>query len=183
MSEVVADSSALQPRPTPCGWSDEALYLLGEEVGKTLLQRGMMLATAESCTGGWVGEAVTAVPGSSLWFDRGFITYTNAAKQEILGVAAATLERYGAVSEQAVREMVAGALKTSRSQVALAISGVAGPSGGTPEKPVGTVWFAWGFANGTVATEWQQFAGDRLEVRRQAVIHALQGLQAHLKSL
>lgn len=189
MSEFVDDLSDLppatppedkQPRPTPCGWTDEALYRLAEEVGKALQQRGMLLAIAESCTGGWVGEAVTAVPGSSRWFDRGYITYTNESKQEMLGVAAATLAAFGAVSEQAVREMVAGTLKNSRAQAALAISGVAGPSGGTPEKPVGTVWFAWGVANGAVSSEKRIFSGDRSEVRRQAVAHALQGLQARL---
>lgn len=185
VSEVVADSSALppatppedkQPRPTPCGWRDAALYRLAEEVGKALQQRGMMLATAESCTGGWVGAAVTAVPGSSLWFDRGFITYTDEAKQDMLGVAAATLERHGAVSEPTVREMAAGALSRSRAQVALAISGIAGPGGGTAEKPVGTVWLAWGFANGTIASARRQFAGARDEVRRQAVECGLQGV-------
>jgi nicotinamide-nucleotide amidase len=160
---------------------DDELYRLAESVGNALKQHGMMLATAESCTGGWVGEAVTAVPGSSLWFDRGFITYTNEAKQEMLGVAAATLEQHGAVSEQTVREMVSGALNNSRAKVALAISGIAGPGGGTPEKPVGTVWFAWGFANGAVASEWRQFSGDRREVRRQAVERGLQGLLERLK--
>lgn len=160
---------------------DEMLYRLAEEVGKALQQRGMTLATAESCTGGWVGAAVTAVPGSSLWFDRGFITYTNEAKQDMLGVAAATLERHGAVSEPTVREMAAGALSRSRAQVALAISGIAGPSGGTAEKPVGTVWLAWGFANGALASEWRQFAGARDEVRRQAVECGLQGLLERLE--
>jgi nicotinamide-nucleotide amidase len=145
-------------------------------VGNALKQHSMMLATAESCTGGWVGEAVTAVPGSSGWYDRGFITYTNEAKQEMLGVAAATLELHGAVGEQTVREMASGALKNSRAQAALAISGIAGPGGGTAEKPVGTVWFAWAYANGAVASEKRVFAGGRQDVRRQAVERALQGL-------
>ncbi|MDP2877932.1 MAG: nicotinamide-nucleotide amidase [Sulfuricella sp.] len=161
--------------------AERALFDLAEQVGTALKTRAMMLATAESCTGGWVGAAVTAVPGSSLWFDRGFITYTNEAKREMLGVAAATLERHGAVSEQTVREMASGALNNSRGQVALAISGIAGPGGGTPEKPVGTVWFAWGFANGAVASERRQFAGDRREVRRQAVECGLRGLLERLK--
>ena len=156
--------------------AERALFELAEQVGMALKTRGMMLATAESCTGGWVGEAVTAVPGSSRWFDRGFITYTNEAKQEMLGVSAATLEQHGAVSEQTVREMVVGALKNSRSQVALAISGVAGPSGGTPDKPVGTVCLAWGLANGAVSSQRRVFAGGRREVRQQAVVRALQGL-------
>jgi nicotinamide-nucleotide amidase len=153
-----------------------ALYRLAEEVGKTLQQRGMMLTTAESCTGGWVAEAVTAVPGSSSWFDRGFITYTNDAKQDMLGVAAATLAKHGAVSEQTVREMASGALKSSRAQAALAISGIAGPSGGTAEKPVGTVWIAWVFVNSEVKSEKRVFAGGRREVRQQAVERALRGL-------
>lgn len=158
----------------------DELYRLAEEVGRALKQRGMMLATAESCTGGWVGEAVTAVPGSSRWYDRGFITYTNEAKQEMLGVAAETLARYGAVSEETVREMVTGALKNSRAEVALAISGIAGPSGGTAEKPVGLVWLAWASINGTIRAEKQVFSGDRREVRRQAVEAALKGVLALL---
>lgn len=156
--------------------AERALFELAEQVGKALKTRAMMLATAESCTGGWVGEAVTAVPGSSDWFDRGFITYSNEAKQEMLGVSAATLEMHGAVSEQTVREMASGALKNSRAQAALAISGIAGPGGGTAEKPVGTVWIAWAFAKGAVASEKRVFAGDRREVRQQAVERALHGL-------
>jgi nicotinamide-nucleotide amidase len=159
----------------------DELYRLAERVGNALKQRAMMMATAESCTGGWVGEVVTAVPGSSDWFDRGFITYSNAAKQEMLGVAAATLATYGAVSEQTVREMASGALKNSRAQAALAISGIAGPGGGTAEKPVGTVWISWAFAKGAVASEKRVFAGDRYEVRQQAVVSALQGLLERLK--
>jgi len=160
---------------------DDELYRLAEEVGNALKQHGMMLVTAESCTGGWVAEAVTAVPGSSNWFDRGFITYTNQAKQEMLGVTAATLAAFGAVSEQTVREMVAGALSHSRAQVAVAISGIAGPSGGTPEKPVGTVWLAWTLANGVVSSVRRQFVGDRSEVRRQAVGAALRGVLERLQ--
>lgn len=160
---------------------DDEMYRLAEEVGNALRQRAMMLVTAESCTGGWVGEAVTAVPGSSGWYDRGFVTYTNAAKQEMLGVAAATLDTYGAVSEQTVREMASGALHNSRAQAALAISGIAGPGGGTAEKPVGTVCIAWALANGVVASERREFAGDRREVRQQAVERALQGLLERLK--
>lgn len=162
---------------------DDKLYRLAEEVGNALRQRAMMLVTAESCTGGWVGEAVTAVPGSSGWYDRGFVTYTNEAKQEMLGVAAATLATYGAVSEQTVREMASGALHNSRAQAALAISGIAGPGGGTADKPVGTVCIAWVLANGVVASERLEFAGDRREVRQQAVERALQGLLECLPSL
>jgi len=160
---------------------DDELYRLAECVGNALKQRAMMLVTAESCTGGWVGEAVTAVPGSSGWYDRGFVTYTNEAKQEMLGVAAATLATYGAVSEQTVREMASGALHNSHAQAALAISGIAGPGGGTAEKPVGTVCIAWALANGVVASERREFAGGRREVRQQAVERALQGLLERLK--
>jgi len=155
---------------------DDELYRLAAEVGSALKQRAMKLATAESCTGGWVGEAVTAVPGSSDWYDRGFITYSNEAKQEMLGVAAATLEMHGAVSEPTVREMALGALKNSHAQAALAISGIAGPGGGASEKSVGTVWIAWAFTNGVVVSERRVFAGGRREVRQQAVERALQGL-------
>ncbi|MBU1689390.1 MAG: nicotinamide-nucleotide amidohydrolase family protein [Gammaproteobacteria bacterium] len=160
---------------------DDKLYRLAEDVGNALKRHAMMLVTAESCTGGWAGQAVTAVPGSSHWFDRGFVTYTNDAKQEMLGVSAATLAEHGAVSESTVREMVSGALKNSRGQAALAISGIAGPGGGTPEKPVGTVCFAWGLANGGVTSEQRYFSGDRREVRQQAVERALQGLLERLE--
>ncbi len=154
----------------------DGLYPLAEEVGRFLKARGWMLATAESCTGGWVGEAVTAVSGSSAWYDRGFITYANEAKQEMLGVPPETLAAHGAVSEATVREMAAGALQRSRAQVAVAVSGIAGPTGGTAEKPVGLVWFAWAFAGGQVTAERHVFAGDRREVRRQAVEVALRGV-------
>lgn len=156
--------------------ADEALYRLAVEVGEALKARGLMLATAESCTGGWVGEAVTAVSGSSRWYERGFITYANEAKQEMLGVAAQTLQQYGAVSEPTVREMVAGALARSHAQVALAISGIAGPDGGSPEKPVGMVCLAWGVKGGAIVSETCRFDGDRREIRRQAVEAALRGV-------
>jgi nicotinamide-nucleotide amidase len=141
-----------------------------------LRQRGLMLATAESCTGGWVAQLVTSVPGSSQWFDRGFVTYSNSAKQEMLGVSAAVLEQHGAVSEQTVAAMVSGALSHSHAQVALAISGVAGPAGGSLEKPVGTVCLAWGMTDQPVVTRRLQLPGERQEVRRQAVVLALNGL-------
>ena len=159
---------------------DEQLEKLAAEVGAALKARGLWLASAESCTGGWVGAAVTAVSGSSQWYERGFITYTNQSKQDMLGVDEATLARYGAVSEQTVREMAQGALQQSRADIALAISGIAGPSGGTPEKPVGLVWFAWVAKNGVVRCEKQLFPGDRREVRRQAVETALKGVLALL---
>ena len=118
--------------------------ILATQVGEALKAHGLMLATAESCTGGGVAQAITEVAGSSAWFERGFVTYSNLSKQQMLGVRESTLMQHGAVSEMTVREMVEGALKHSNAQVALAVSGIAGPDGGTPDKPVGTVWFAWG---------------------------------------
>ena len=152
------------------------LSKLAEQVGAALKSRGLMLATAESCTGGWVGEVVTSVAGSSHWYDRGFITYTNESKQEMLGVSANTLAEYGAVSEQTVREMAAGALKHSRAHITLAISGIAGPGGGSPDKPVGTMCVAWAMRNGVEQSQTMHFQGDRVAVRQQAVVAALQGL-------
>ena len=148
-----------------------------------------MLVTAESCTGGWVAQAVTSVAGSSDWFERGYVTYSNTAKREALGVRETTLARYGAVSEETAREMARGALKISRgalqgsrgalrhsrSVIALSVTGIAGPGGGLPGKPVGTVCFAW--AQGRqLASETKRFRGGRNRVRRQSVIHALRGL-------
>ena len=156
--------------------AERTLFELSQQVGAALKVHGLMLATAESCTGGWVGEAVTAVPGSSHWYERGFITYTNASKREMLDVSENTLSCHGAVSEETVREMVAGALKHSRAQVALAVSGIAGPGGDVPGKPVGTVCFAWGLAGEPPASETMYFSGDRAAVRRQAAIHALRGV-------
>jgi len=154
----------------------DPLYDLAERTGRALEQRGLMMATAESCTGGWIAEAITAVPGSSAWFDRGFVTYTYVSKREMLGVRQETLDRYGAVSEAVVQQMVEGALNESSAQAAVSVSGTAGPSGGTPEKPVGTVCFGWGLKDARPRTETRHFAGDREAVRRQAVVHALQGL-------
>lgn len=160
--------------------ADAQLYGLAEQVGKELAARGLMLATAESCTGGWVSEAVTMVPGSSDWFERGFVTYTYISKREMLGVNSETLGRHGAVSEPTVREMAAGALARSHAQVAVAVSGTAGPGGGTPDKPVGTVCFAWVAPDGVLASETRHFAGDREAVRRQSVEHALAGVLTQL---
>jgi len=156
--------------------SDPALYQLAAEVGEALKSRGLMLATAESCTGGWISEAVTMVPGSSEWFERGFVTYTYISKREMLGVKEATLAAHGAVAEEIVREMAAGALERSHAQVAVAVSGVAGPSGGTPEKPVGTVCIAWAVKGGSLRVETARFGGDRESVRRQSVERALRGV-------
>ncbi|MGM0593279.1 MAG: nicotinamide-nucleotide amidase [Pseudomonadota bacterium] len=145
---------------------------VAERLGAT----GGMLAAAESCTGGWVAKVCTDLPGSSAWFERGFVTYTNAAKREMLGVKAVTLEAYGAVSEQTVLEMAEGALRHSRARLSLAISGIAGPGGGSAEKPLGTVWFGWCRRGEAPQAERCCFDGDREQVRRQAVQHALEGV-------
>lgn len=155
---------------------DQTLYRLAVRVGRALKRKKMMAATAESCTGGWIGQAITMVPGSSEWFERGFITYTNIAKAEMLGVKAASLARFGAVSGQVVREMAVGALKNSHAQVSVAVSGVAGPGGGSPGKPVGTVCFAWARKGKGVRVETRRFRGDRDQVRNRCVQHALKGV-------
>ena len=152
------------------------LQNLAEHLGDVLKRRGAMLAVAESCTGGWLAQAVTAIAGSSEWFDRGFVTYSTRSKVDMLGVRPETLQAHGAVSEATVREMAAGALRRSQAEVAVAISGIAGPGGGSADKPVGTVWLAWGDAAGSLHARRVQFEGDREAVRRQAVVLALQGL-------
>ena len=154
----------------------DELTRLAERVGRALAERGLMLATAESCTGGWVAKVMTDVAGSSGWFERGFVTYSKQDKQDLLGVRASTLRAHGAVSEQVVREMAEGALARSRAQVALAISGIAGPEGGSPGKPVGTVWLAWARVGVAPRARRAQFPGDREAVRRQSVLAALQGV-------
>lgn len=154
------------------------LKTLAEQVGAALKGRAWVLALAESCTGGGIAQAVTAVAGSSDWFDRGWVTYSNAAKVELLGVSPATLQRHGAVSEETAREMAAGALARSRAQVALAVTGIAGPGGGSPEKPVGTVCFAWAVRNGEAQSATLHFSGDRDQVRRESVRYALNQLIA-----
>ena len=156
--------------------------LLIREVVHALKRQGLMLATAESCTGGWVAQVITSVAGSSEWFERGFVAYTNLAKREMLGVSTTILSRYGAVSEQTARAMAEGALTHSHAQVALAITGIAGPSGGTPEKPVGTVCFAWAAKKRDTQSRKQVFSGDREGVRRQSVATALQGLLEYLNA-
>ncbi|HWR77039.1 MAG TPA: CinA family protein [Thiobacillus sp.] len=156
--------------------SDEELHQLAAELGDKLRARGWMLATAESCTGGWVGQLLTSLPGSSHWYERGFITYANAAKVEMLGVPEATLESHGAVSEETAAAMAAGALKHSHAHAALAISGIAGPGGGTPQKPVGLVCYGWALADGTLMSSTCRLDGDREEIRSRAVAAALRGL-------
>ncbi|MCB1737113.1 MAG: nicotinamide-nucleotide amidohydrolase family protein [Gammaproteobacteria bacterium] len=139
-------------------------------------RQGALLAVAESCTGGGLAQICTELAGSSAWFDRGFVTYSNAAKQDMLGVATETLAVHGAVSEAVVREMAHGAIGNSRAGVSVAISGIAGPGGGSADKPVGTVWFAWARRDGAVRVRCERLFGDRAMVRRQAVLIALDGL-------
>lgn len=149
-------------------------------LGALLSKRGIVLATAESCTGGWVAQTITSVPASSAWFERGFVTYTNNAKQEMLGVRAATIAACGAVSEATAREMAEGALLHSHAQVSLAVSGIAGPAGGTPDKPVGSVCLAWAGLGLKTLSRSRHFSGGRADIRRLAVIAALQGLEDFL---
>ncbi len=152
---------------------DARLEALSRAVGDHLQARGWRLATAESCTGGWVAEVVTATAGSSAWFDCGFITYSNDAKCALLGVSPMTLARHGAVSEATVAAMAEGCLERSEAEVVLSISGIAGPGGGSPEKPVGTVCFGWARHGEAPQTTTCRFDGDRSAVRRQAVVFAL----------
>lgn len=161
---------------------------LAEGLGAALKARGYMLALAESCTGGMAAEAVTSVAGSSAWFDRGFVTYSNAAKIEMLGVSSQTLEKFGAVSEEVAAQMVLGcfkigASKNSHAQIAGSITGIAGPDGGTAEKPVGTVCFAWAKLNMPTLTTTQTFAGNRQEIRQQATAFMLARLIDRLNDL
>lgn len=148
---------------------------LAIQAGVALADKSLMLATAESCTGGLVAAAITDVSGSSGWFERGFVTYSNEAKSTMLGVPAKLIRDHGAVSEEVARAMAEGALLNSRAQVALSVTGVAGPNGGTPDKPVGMVCFGWSNRI-TTLTETQRFRGDRGQIRRQAAEHAMRGL-------
>ena len=152
------------------------LIKLAERVGQCLKAKGHKVATAESCTGGWIAQAITEVPGSSDWFDRGFVIYSNTAKVQMLGVNPETIAQHGAVSAETAREMVAGALAKSESQWAIAVTGIAGPEGGSAEKPVGTVYIAWQSAAGFSTVTRFQFSGTRHQVRKQAVISALEGI-------
>ena len=155
--------------------TDDAIHALAARVGQAALAQHAMLATAESCTGGLVAGAITSIAGSSDWFERGFVTYSNRAKTEELGVDPAILEAHGAVSEQTALAMAQGARTASGAQWAVAVTGIAGPAGGSPEKPVGTVWFAWAGPGGAQASH-RRLAGDRGAVRRASIVIALQGL-------
>jgi len=157
---------------------DADLAALSSAIAALALERQgrLLIATAESCTGGWAAQVITHTAGSSAWFDRGFVTYSNEAKTELLGVKAHTLTRHGAVSEETAAEMALGAIAHSRASLSLAITGIAGPTGGSTEKPVGTVCFAWCLRGNTPSRQRRLFCGDRESIRRQAVIHGLSGL-------
>jgi len=156
-----------------------AVSSLVRQVAKALKARGQMLATAESCTGGLIAGACTAIGGSSDWFERGFVTYSNAAKSELLGVPTALIEAHGAVSEAVARAMAAGAVAHAHAHWSIAVTGIAGPTGGSAGKPVGTVWFGWATPEG-VFTEHRHFPGNRAAVRQATVTHALAGLLQRL---
>jgi len=157
--------------------SDTELFAQAEAVAGLLAQRGQMLMTAESCTGGWIAKTLTDIPGSSAWFECGVVAYSYEAKEALLGVNPHTLERTGAVSQETVVEMVSGALARSGATIAVAVTGIAGPGGATPGKPVGTVWIGWKRRGGYAQAELFHFAGDREAVRRQTVAAALAGIR------
>lgn len=160
--------------------SKQKLYDLAVETGEALRRRGQIVATAESCTGGWIAKTLTDVPGSSAWFECGLVTYSDAMKSKLLAVSAQTLTAHGAVSEQTVREMATGVLQTSGADLAVAVSGVAGPDGGSDSKPVGTVWIAWARRDEggvSVRAERDVFDGNRDAVRWATVVRALQGIR------
>ena len=163
--------------------TQQDLELLASQVGSLLLANGQRLATAESCTGGWVAQCLTAIAGSSNWFERGFVTYSNEAKQEMLGIDAQTLLTHGAVSETTAGAMASGALRHSRADWALSITGIAGPSGGSADKPVGMVCFGWAGPDSLTEVETRIFSGNREAVRSQSVAHALGGLLKRASAL
>ena len=159
---------------------DAELSGLVLELAQSLTTKGWSLATAESCTGGWIAKCCTDLAGSSAWFERGFVSYSNRAKHDLLGVAQDVLESEGAVSEAVAQQMAEGARRRAGVSAALSVTGIAGPDGGTADKPVGTVWFAWSLPGQAVHSDLQCFKGDRDAVRRQTVAHALSGLLALL---
>ena len=154
---------------------------LVKQLAAKLMEKGWMLATAESCTGGMIAAACTDLAGSSQWFDRGFVTYSNEAKTEMLGVPAELIEKHGAVSEEVVRAMAEGAIRHSRAQVSIAVTGIAGPGGGTAEKPVGTVWVGW-CVGGTTLTEFLNLKGNRTAIRQVTVSASLSKISSQLKN-
>lgn len=166
----------MTPPEAATEFDDAALDALAARVGDALRANHLMLVTAESCTGGWIAKCLTDIPGSSAWFDCGMVAYSYEAKQAMLGVRPQTLEREGAVSRETVIEMVSGALVHSAASIAVAVTGIAGPGGGTAGKPVGTVWIAWKRRGGYPKAEVFHFTGDREAVRRQTIAAALHGL-------
>lgn len=156
--------------------TDSTALVLAERLGNALLNARKKLATAESCTGGGIAHLITVVSGSSLWFERGFVTYSNESKQELLGVSHDVLSAYGAVSEQTAAVMAQGALDNSHADISVAVTGIAGPDGGTEEKPVGTVCFGWSLRDGETKTARVVFEGDRQQVRDRAILMAIEGL-------
>jgi nicotinamide-nucleotide amidase len=163
--------------------TDGQLAKAGDALAVALERKGMTIATAESCTGGWVAKVLTDRAGSSAYIMAGLVTYSNAAKQAILGVQADTLEQCGAVSEPVVRQMVTGAIRATGVDIAVAVSGVAGPGGGSADKPVGTVWFAWGSRADNIEARVAHFDGDRDQVRRQSVLYVLEGVTGFVETL
>ena len=153
---------------------NDPIYLLAKQLGALLSAKNLHITTAESCTGGAIAQAITDIPGSSAWFDRGFVTYSNLSKIQMLGVSEQTLSKFGAVSEQTIKAMLAGALQQSTADCAIAISGIAGPSGGAPDKPVGTVHIGWAQKPDIITTCQHLFSGNRHEVRSQALVYALE---------
>jgi nicotinamide-nucleotide amidase len=156
---------------------DNELFELAQQLGLLLKSKEKIIATAESCTGGWLAQIITEVSGSSAWFDRGFVTYSNAAKMQMLGIKSETLDKFGAVSAQTAVEMVKGALDHSDADCAIAVTGIAGPEGGTAEKPIGTVFIAWAYKNQEVKVIQKKLTGNRHEIRRQTVKIALEGVE------
>lgn len=160
----------------------DTLITLSEQLGQLLKEKGHVLALAESCTGGLASAAITEIAGSSSWFDRGFITYSNTAKQQMVNVSPETLTQYGAVSEETATEMAIGALNNSQADITGSITGIAGPSGGSINKPIGTVCFAFALKNGLLITTTQHFSGDRQQIRHQSVVYLFNGLMDVMKS-
>lgn len=159
---------------------DNELFEISQQLGGLLKLNGKKISTAESCTGGWISQIITDVPGSSAWFDRGFVTYSNAAKMQMLGVKSKTLDDFGAVSAQAAAEMANGALQNSDADCTIAVTGIAGPTGGTTEKPVGTVFIAWAYKNQETKVIKKNLIGNRFEIRHQTVKLALEGVKIDL---
>lgn len=172
---------AASHRSTVTNMKEQELSRVLADLSAGLADRGWKMASAESCTGGWIAKCCTDLAGSSAWFERGFVTYSNEAKMEMLGVSRATLETDGAVSESVAMQMALGARQFAPVEASVAVTGIAGPDGGSPGKPVGTVWFAWSVEGEEAAAEVRRFEGDRESIRRQTVVHALAGLASRIR--